>query len=269
MRHFSKENDSKASNNFNSLPAANNNTATTTKDGNTPVTTLKNKPPILQKSTPEQTHRILTTGISIRVPPTRVVDKLQLPKKPSDLTPKEIDELENERYKNRMKEAVGFVPEGYDLDRINRDTPEFQERHKKHREMLEQLLQRDDVEPEFKEKIKEVFELEEMAREYMEKENPRDTTDPKLEPRIPGLDYSKWSSDDTGNQPLSNLASGHSGKKAGHGTSATLSQILGLILAASLAAAVALGLARPGFEKFIITPLLNRFKGTGQQEQSK
>lgn len=267
MRHFSKENDKNVSSNSNSTSTAT--TTATTKDKNTPVTTLKNKPPKLQKSTPEQTHRILTSGISATVPPIRVVDKLQLPKKSNDLSPKEIDELENERYKNRLKEALGYVPEGYDLNRKNRDIPEFQDRHKMHREMLEQLLQRDDVEPEFKEKIREVFELEEMAREYMEKENSQDATDPKLEPHIPGVDYSKWSSDDIRNQPLSNLGSEYSRERTGHGTAATLSQILGLILAASLAAAVALGLARPGFERFIITPFLNKFRGTGKEEQSK
>jgi len=221
---------------------------------------LKQKP---TRAAIAQTHRILATGISITVPPMRLVEKLTIPKKAHELTPEDIQELEKEQYKNRMKDAVGYIPDGYEYDKAPQTVPEFVERRRKNREELEQLLARDDVDSKFKEKITEVLELEDMVKKYIEEEKPQNMTDPRLEPRIPGVDYDKWSAPAPGteaakNEPISNWESKFAGKTVGHGAPASYSQLIGIILATCLASAVTLGLAKPGFDQYIMEPLFGK-----------
>jgi len=106
------------------------------------------------------------------------------------------------------------------------------------------------------------LELEDMVKKYIEEEKPQNMTDPRLEPRIPGVDYDKWSAPAPGteaakNEPISNWESKFAGKTVGHGAPASYSQLIGIILATCLASAVTLGLAKPGFDQYIMEPLFD------------
>jgi hypothetical protein len=241
-----------------------------------PSATTTTKPQKKDKKlfNPEQTQKILTSGISITVPPMHMNTTGTVPKKfGKQLTPDELKDLESEQFKARMKEAVGYVPEGYEFGKKPQSIEEFAERRKGEREKLETMLKQEDLDPETREAIKEVLELENMIRDYIKEENPEDPTDSSKEPRIPGIDYERFNSaGESKNEPLSNLASKYSGKSAGHGAPATWYQILGILLAACVASAVALGLARPGFERYISRPILNTFnfyKGGGEDKKDK